>query len=216
MAFGISKKIMLILNLIFRIYFGIKIRFLKIISNFYAHVQLSKNNCTIGKKSLFNGIPIIEISKKSLVIIGNNFSVNSGNNFNQIGRNQPSYIVTYEDSKLIIGNNVGISSTAIICFNEIIIEDNVKIGGNTVIYDSDFHSLNVDDRCNIPEIRKNIICKPIQIKRNVFIGAHSTILKGVVIGQNSIIGAGSVVRCSIPNDEIWAGNPAVFIKKISK
>ena len=58
------------------------------------------------------------------------------------------------------------------------------------------------------------ICKPVHIKENVFIGAHSIILKGVVIGENSIIGAGSVVTKSIPSNQIWAGNPAKYIRNV--
>ena len=52
------------------------------------------------------------------------------------------------------------------------------------------------------------------IKDNVFIGARCLILKGVVVGENSIIGAGSVVTKNIPDNEIWAGNPAKFIKAL--
>lgn len=52
------------------------------------------------------------------------------------------------------------------------------------------------------------------IKDNAFIGAHSIILKGVTIGEKSIIGAGSVVARDVPDGEIWAGNPAKFIKNI--
>ena len=55
---------------------------------------------------------------------------------------------------------------------------------------------------------------PVLIKEGAFIGAHSIILKGVTIGKHSIIGAGSVVTKSIPDGEIWAGNPARFIRKI--
>lgn len=55
---------------------------------------------------------------------------------------------------------------------------------------------------------------PVIIEDNAFIGARSIILKGVTIGANSIIGAGSVVTKSIPANEIWAGNPAKFIRKI--
>lgn len=51
------------------------------------------------------------------------------------------------------------------------------------------------------------------INDNVFIGARCIILKGVTIGSKSIIGAGSVVTKNIPEGEIWAGNPAKFIKK---
>ena len=57
-------------------------------------------------------------------------------------------------------------------------------------------------------------CAPVVIGGNVFIGARCIILKGVTIGENSIIGAGSVVTKSIPANEIWAGNPAKFIRKI--
>jgi acetyltransferase-like isoleucine patch superfamily enzyme len=52
----------------------------------------------------------------------------------------------------------------------------------------------------------------IKIGNNVFIGAHSTILKGVTIGENAIVGACSVVTKSIPANQIWGGNPARFIK----
>lgn len=48
---------------------------------------------------------------------------------------------------------------------------------------------------------------------DVFIGAHSTILKGVHIGKHAVIGACSVVTKDIPADETWAGNPAVCIRK---
>ena len=57
-------------------------------------------------------------------------------------------------------------------------------------------------------------CAPVVIENNVFIGAHCIILKGVSIGENSIIGAGSVVTKNVPANQIWAGNPAKFIRKI--
>ena len=61
---------------------------------------------------------------------------------------------------------------------------------------------------------KGGVTKPVEIKDGVFVGAHSIILKGVTIGEGSIIGAGSVVTKSIPAGEVWAGNPAKFIRKI--
>ena len=54
----------------------------------------------------------------------------------------------------------------------------------------------------------------ITIGNDVFIGAKSIILKGVTIGENSVIGAGSIVTKSVPANQIWAGNPAKFIKNI--
>ncbi|WP_212635306.1 acyltransferase [Pseudozobellia thermophila] len=52
------------------------------------------------------------------------------------------------------------------------------------------------------------------IKDRAFIGAYSIILKGVTIGENAIVGAGSVVTKSVPDNQIWAGNPAKFIRSI--
>ena len=49
---------------------------------------------------------------------------------------------------------------------------------------------------------------------NVFIGAHCTILKGVTIGKNAVVGACSVVTTSVPGNQLWAGNPARFVRNI--
>ena len=84
-----------------------------------------------------------------------------------------------------------------------------------MIIDTDFHSLDWRDRRDGTDIfkKKN---RSIHIGNDVFIGAKSIILKGVAIGDKSIIGAGSIVSRNVPSGEIWAGNPAVFIKKIAK
>ena len=119
-----------------------------------------------------------------------------------------------EKAELIIGNNVGISSAAIVCWSKITIEDNVRIGGGTVIYDTDFHSLNSELRITNKETIEDIKTAPVLIRENAFIGANCTILKGVVIGRNSIVGASSVITKSIPDNELWAGNPAKFIKSL--
>lgn len=161
-----------------------------------------------------NGIPIIKVSKQGQLKIGFKLSLNNGYFGNQIGRQQPCIISVSSGAVLIVGNNVGISSTAIISTKKITIGDNVRIGGNTCIYDTDFHSLYSDERISIPEIISNVKKAEVKIEDNVFIGGHSTILKGVNIGVNSIIGACSVVTKDIPPNEIWAGNPAKFISKV--
>lgn len=162
-----------------------------------------------------NGLPYIMVARGGKCTIGKKFQINSGIRSNPIGRSQPCILFVDRDAELIIGNNVGISQTAIICHKRIKIGNHIKIGGGVCIYDTDFHSLNPVDRINPANDRKNKVSKPVIIHDNVFIGAHSTILKGVAIGENSIIGACSVVTKSVPSNEIWAGNPAKFIKKIT-
>lgn len=53
----------------------------------------------------------------------------------------------------------------------------------------------------------------VHIKENAFIGCNTVICNAVTIGKNAIVGAGSVVTKDIPENEVWAGNPARFIKK---
>lgn len=158
-----------------------------------------------------NGLIWVMVTRRGHMKVGRNFRLNSGNNFNVIGRQQKC--IFWVEGTLTIKDNVGMSATAIICNHQITIGNNVVIGGNTVIYDTDFHSLDTGQRCNPQLDRANARWAPVVIEDNVFIGAHSTILKGVTIGENSIIGACSVVTKNIPANEIWAGNPAVFVRK---
>ena len=64
----------------------------------------------------------------------------------------------------------------------------------------------IKNQKNLSTLRK------IKIGNNCFIGCHSIIMPGVTIGNNSVIGAGSVVTKNVPDGEVWAGNPAKFIK----
>lgn len=89
----------------------------------------------------------------------------------------------------------------------------LKWGGGTSVYTTDFHSLDMNIRRTDDDM-KNRKCSPVVIGDDVFIGAKCIILKGVTIGDGAIIGAGSVVTKNIPACQIWAGNPAKFIRKI--
>ena len=107
------------------------------------------------------------------------------------------------------------SNTAIHCHKSITIGNFVNFGGGVMIFDTDFHSLDWRDRRDGTDIQKRAIA-PVVIDDYAFIGADSIILKGVHIGEKSIVGAGSVVSKDIPAGEIWAGNPARFIKRIKE
>ncbi len=144
--------------------------------------------------------------------LGKKVRLNSCLAANPIGGDSRIILSVSENALMQIGDHTGISNSALVCKENIYIGKNVYIGGGVKIYDSDFHSLNVDTRVS----REHDVPKtaPVYISDGAFIGAHSIILKGVHIGLNAIVGAGSVVSKSIPENEIWAGNPAKFIKKM--
>ncbi|MFN4087196.1 MAG: acyltransferase [Spirosomataceae bacterium] len=156
----------------------------------------------------------IQISKFSQVSIGLNFTLSSSGGYNPLGRNIRSSIKVESGAYLQIGDNVGISSTCIWAFKGIKIGNNVKIGADCILMDSDAHSLNHNFR-NVGSMdRLNAKKEVIEIGDSVLLGTRCIVLKGVSIGDRSIVGSGSVVTRSIPSDEIWAGNPAKFLKKI--
>ena len=88
----------------------------------------------------------------------------------------------------------------------ITLEDEVLVAANVQLI-SNNHDLN----------QRNIItCKPVRICRKAWIGAGATILPGVTVGKNAVVGAASVVTHDVPANTIVAGNPARIIKKISE
>jgi acetyltransferase-like isoleucine patch superfamily enzyme len=173
------------------------------------------NRVQYGIKLKSHGVPILDIWKSGRFQVGDYFSMNNGDLYNVIGRQQRCTFLVRSNAHLIIGEHVGISGTAIICTKSITIGNYVKIGGNTVLYDTDFHSIDYLARMNKDTDDLATKTAPIVIGDHVFIGAHSTILKGVSIGNNSIIGACSTVTKSIPPNEIWGGNPAKFIRALT-
>lgn len=205
---------MVAIRIIYHILRGLVFRTRTMISGMIGTLIL-KIECTkLGKGFQTNGIPYVRVSRTGKLVIGQDCRINSGDHHNVIGRQQRTILTVGKEANLTIGNRVGMSSTAIICHHKITIGDDVLIGGNVVIYDCDFHPLDANLRSTTNDHLTTSKKAPVTIGDRVFIGAHSTILKGATIGANSIVGSGSVVTNDIPENEIWAGNPAKKIKSI--
>ncbi|MBC7449968.1 MAG: acyltransferase, partial [Cytophagales bacterium] len=109
------------------------------------------NGVSVGLDFVARGVPVVNINLKGTFSIGKKFNTNNGKYHNMIGRQQPCYFIVGKHAVLIIGDNVGLSCTAIVCQNRIEIGDNVKVGGSVVIYDTDFHSLDHTERNSLQE-----------------------------------------------------------------
>ena len=166
-----------------------------------------------GGSNMANSIYLNVSRRAKGVKIGDWFSFRSGGNLNPLSRNIKGCIVAWEGASIKIGNSVGISSACIWIRDSLTIGNNVKIGGNAIIMDSDQHSMNYQLRragkTDYPATKN----APIVIEDDVLIGTGAMILKGVTIGARSVIGAGSVVTKDIPADCIAAGNPCRVIKR---
>ncbi|MFH1642422.1 MAG: DapH/DapD/GlmU-related protein [Nanoarchaeota archaeon] len=156
----------------------------------------------IGKNALIRPLTVIYAGS----IIGDHFQTGTHvyiRENNKIGNNVTIGSGAKIEQGHVIGNSVSIH-TACILGEYSIIEDGVWIGPNVIFY-NDLHP-------PCPKY-KECIGAPI-IKRNVKIGARSSIFPGVIIGKNSIIGANSMVTKDIPNDSVAIGSPAKVVKKV--
>lgn len=139
-------------------------------------------------------------------IIGKNFQTGNKANIrelNEIGDNVSIGTLSVIEHHVKIGNEVRIHSQAFIPEYSIL-DDRSWIGPNVVLTNAKYPKS--------PDVKKEL--KGPHIKTNVKIGANSTILPGVTIGKNSLIGAGSVVTKNIEPNSVAVGNPAKFIKQV--
>ena len=112
-----------------------------------------------------------------------------------------------------IGKNCKISSHTFIC-EGVTIEDNVFVGHNvTFINDLYPRATTASGKLQTDE---DWPCIPTLVQKGASIGSSATLLSGITVGENAIIGAGSVVTKDVPPDTIVAGNPAKIIRRIKE
>ena len=156
------------------------------------------------------GLVRIIINGTGKISIGKNFYAVSDKKRSMITLFTPCSLNIIDDGKIIIGDHVGINGTTIVSRDKIILGDNCMIGPNTIIIDHDGHDLwPVEKRWE-----GKGKSEPIKIGNNVWIGMNSMILKGVTIGDGTVIAAGSVIVKNCDNNSLYAGNPAKKIKKL--
>jgi len=160
----------------------------------------------------FYGLPIIQKHRQSQMLFGDGLQLRSSLRSNPLGPNHPVILCTWQSGAILkVGCNFAMSGGAICAAESVVIGDDVAIGANTTIIDTDFHPVDHFLR-QIMDAQGETAA--IHIANHVFIGMSCLILKGVTIGASSIIGAGSVVTRDIPAGVIAAGNPARTIREL--
>lgn len=181
-------------------------------SSFVAKFRLLLLGAKVGGNFTVRGKLNLHISLHSTVFIGDNVKMFSGFAENPVGGSLKVGIWVNRNGNLIIRDGAGLSNATIVCSEKVVIGEMSYIGGGTSIYDTDFHSINPHIR--LYEGDGQVKTSPVEIGKECFIGGHCIILKGVKIGDGAVIGAGSVVTKSVPPLEVWAGNPAKYIRHL--
>lgn len=166
-------------------------------------VPLFKSRCKIAGKGLRlpNGQPLV---------IGN-LELEFGENVT-IMRTTLGASNVYDKPVLKIGNNTTVGyGTIISVAQEVFIGDDTLIGPQCLIMDNDDHPINPSERRARMSVKKEDV-KPVKIGNNVWLGTRVIVLRGVSIGDNSIVGSSSVVSKDVPPNCIVTGFPARVVK----
>jgi acetyltransferase-like isoleucine patch superfamily enzyme len=184
--------------------FSLAIR--KVIGTFRLRMSALLKGVKLGNGTVSYGTTFFYRHHTAKVTIGHNCVFRSSPLSNLIGVNRPCVVNAQKGSTIEIGHGCGFSGTIIGAFISISIGNEVKCGANTLITDSDWH----------PEDSRSNSNMPVRIEDNVWLGEGVKVLKGVTIGRNSVIGAGSVVTKDIPANVVAAGNPCRVLKELTE
>ena len=181
-----------------RIYYRLDIEFQKLLLG--RRVKLGSKT-KIWAPVAFNGAGAVSIGSKVILGYVNGPKVGNGSILVQARK---------KDAQITMGNETSTSNNiTIIACQSIVIGCNCQIGDNVTIYDSDFHHPNIYMR----KVSEGAVT-PVEIGNNVWIGSRVIILKGVSVGDGSVIAAGSVLTKSIPANCLAAGVPAKVIRNL--
>jgi len=185
--------------------FCVKKMFLLKLYSFVGRLAASWWGVQVGTGAVYNGYPKFQRHPESRITIGCGCVFNSSHTSNLIGVNRPCIISTLKNgAKIKIGNKCGFSGTVIGAAQKICFGDYVRCGANTLITDTDWHS--DDSRTGLDS--------PVRIGNNVWLGFNVTVLKGVTIGDNTLVAAGSMVTRDLPPNVVAGGIPAKVIKPL--
>lgn len=165
-----------------------------------------------GKQCAFYGIPVIIKTHDSSIELGNQIVCVSSFWANLMGLYQRSILLARAGGKIVLEDDVRMSAVTIYSRASIRIGKHTSIGGNTKIFDHDFHPIDPQERMEHPN--SGMKCRPVDIGENVFIGCNCIILKGTRIGNNCVVGAGAVVSGQFEDNCVIAGNPARVIRRL--
>lgn len=161
----------------------------------------------IGKKSFISGFPYLRTCKGGRIIMGNNVTVHSKKKYNTLITDPVTLSVIEPGGVIELHDHCGISGCKIVCACHISIGRYTIVGPDTVIYDCKPHKYQQERGWSGLHTGGGA---PIKIGERCYIGMRCIILKGVTIGNDCVISAGTVITKDVPDGHIAQGNPAVY------
>ena len=188
-------------------------------SNWFKLV-MKMTNVEYGKNLLLKGVPVIFNKNGARLKIGDNVTVKSSFLSNLVGLYSRTIIVIRAPgAEIEIGDNVGVGGATIYARKKIAIGENTCIGGNCKILDNDFHPIEAEARNKLLRDENGgdsdlVPSREIKIGKNCFIWCNSIILKGTMLGDRCVVGAGAVFAEKFEDNCVFARHPKRIIKRL--
>jgi acetyltransferase-like isoleucine patch superfamily enzyme len=177
-----------------------------------ARARLRAHGAAVGRGLRVHGPIRVHCHRTATIRVGEDCRIQSGFAGNAVGGGSRMAFWVGPGARLELGSRVGLSNSTIVCLRSVTIGDEALLGGGSAVYDTDFHSLDADERSRPGN--RGAQTAPVRIGRRAFVGGHSILLKGTTIGEGAVVGAGSVVRGEVPPGQVWTGNPARFVRAL--
>ncbi len=178
-----------------------------------ARLLFTLQGIQVGQHLSLHGVPIITRYPGSVVTLGDRVNLCSSSRFTALGVARPVILRTLRTgATLAIGTDSGLSGTTICAARSVRIGERCLFGADVMITDTDFHPIAYEGRRYRSELDAQ--AEPVEIGDDVFVGARAIILRGVTVGEGSVVGAGSIVTRDIPAYSVCAGNPARVIRSL--
>ena len=184
---------------------------MKFMLRWFRAISIRRRGLTFTGVHVLSGRILFRLADSTHIRLGKDVILNAKMAKNTLEARGPLVLRTFHPGATIsIGDDTGITSSTISASGRIEIGKRVLIGSGCLITDSDHHVVvmtngDVRRHMGLPEPKTE---NNIEICDDAFIGARSIILKGVRIGKNAVVGAGSVVSRDVDDNTVVAGNPA--------
>lgn len=181
----------------------------------WARMVLRSYGVEFGPGLKIGSAPVIRRHQTGSIRLGKNVVIANELAENPAGIAHPTALCAWRpNAKLLIGDDVGISGAVLFAWERVEVGDRVLIGAGALIYDSDFHPLEMEPRKHSDETKVGVA--PVVIEADAWIGARAIVLKGVTIGRGAVVAAGAVVTANVPPGTIVGGVPAKVIGQCGK
>lgn len=162
----------------------------------------------VGSGCVLSGAAVFYRKRGSRIVLENGVSLHSSPTCNHLITHPCSLSCIAPGAEIVMRRGSGMSGSTIVCSTRIEVGEYTMIGAGCVLYDCKEHDYCPESGWTFPPAQNG--GKPINIGKRCYIGMNCVILKGVTIGDNCVISAGSVVCRDVPSGYFVSGNPAVY------